>query len=163
MENSGIPQFLPPIHQRLCTACMTPAQVNMEGSRMAMGARGTRSIWCFTRMSNCRTSTSSRKTWWPIWAWSRCIRIRGGCSTPSAERGQQKAPYMSWYGHFGLWDLYHHSMSSYLNVPMCSLCSHSVCVPPPVALSMITHCLTCFNCVYLCLDLCSQLWHRLSI
>src|SRR6266581_6269740 len=40
---------------------------------------------------------------------------------------------------------------------MCSLCSAFVCVSPPVVLSMITHCLTRFDCVYLCPTLCTDL------
>src|SRR6266702_8027416 len=40
---------------------------------------------------------------------------------------------------------------------MCSLCSAIVRVSPPVVLSMITHCLTCFDCVYLCPALCMDL------
>ncbi len=64
---------------------------------------------------------------------------------------------LSWSRHFGSWDLYHHSMSSYLDLFMCSLCSASVRASPPVVLSMITHCLTCFDCVYLCPNLCTDL------
>ena len=70
---------------------------------------------------------------------------------------------LSWSGHFGSWDLYHHSMSSYLDFLMCSLCSALVCALPPVVLSMITHCLTRSDCVCLCLDLCSNLCLVLGI
>src|SRR6266702_6124034 len=40
---------------------------------------------------------------------------------------------------------------------MCSLCSAFVRASPPVVLSMITHCFTRFNCVYLCPNLCTDL------
>jgi len=42
----------------------------------------------------------------------------------------------------------------FLCVPLVPL---SYGVSPPVALSMITHCLTRFDCVYLCPDLCTDL------
>src|SRR6266702_4628418 len=44
-----------------------------------------------------------------------------------------------------------------LTLFVCSPCTAFVRTLPPVALSMITHCLTCFDCVYQCLDLCSDL------
>src|SRR6266702_4499917 len=40
---------------------------------------------------------------------------------------------------------------------VCSPCAAFVRTLPPVTLSMITHCLTRFDCVYQCLDLCLDL------
>ncbi|SRR6266702_2104974 len=74
----------------------------------------------------------------------------------SRESGRWEG-LMSLSGHFGSWDLYHHSMSSYLiSSHVFPLFCFYPCITP-VILSMITHRLTRFDCVYLCPALCTDL------
>src|SRR6266702_8445335 len=53
-------------------------------------------------------------------------------------------------------------MFSYLDASMCSLCSPFIPCIALTALSTITHCLTRFNCVCLCLTLCVTITPYLS-
>src|SRR6266702_641857 len=87
-ESAWIFQLLSPLYQGLRIHRKTTTQTHTKRSRMAMGARGTKSLRRTKEMHYDGTCVSARQTGRSVQTRSGCLRIRGRSSTPTTKRGR---------------------------------------------------------------------------
>src|SRR6266702_993282 len=79
-------QFLPSLHQGICTDCTTTELTHKEDARMEVGTQRATSLQQAQEASHRRTCPCTSRPHPTIRSQSRCIRICSGCHTSTMKR-----------------------------------------------------------------------------